>query len=186
MNSFELVDIEFLGRVQKEHKVWLKKNFGTQKDWQPFIGVLEEIGELSHSYLKHSQQVRMNEDHIAKMKDAIGDIVIFMISFCNALDIDFSEIQNNQITFTYDKITDKPHLNILKMVKAYSALSDMFYLSLYSKKERKILTLTYFNIMIIELIKFCSLFDFNINDCFYSAWQEVVKRDWTKERKADN
>jgi NTP pyrophosphatase (non-canonical NTP hydrolase) len=54
----------------------------------PLLGIMEEIGELSHHYLKRAQGIRMSEDHEEGIKDAVADIVIFLMDFCSANDID--------------------------------------------------------------------------------------------------
>ena len=81
-----------LKKLQKEHKVWLDHNFGGQPSYHSLLGVVEEVGELSHAHLKNEQGIRTNEDHIALAKDAIADIVIFLASYCNSREFDFEEI----------------------------------------------------------------------------------------------
>lgn len=80
-----------LQALQKQQKKWAIKNFGEIPSWQPLIGVVEEIGELAHSYLKRAQGIRNNEDHNAGIRDAIGDIVVYLADFCNREGIDFEE-----------------------------------------------------------------------------------------------
>jgi NTP pyrophosphatase (non-canonical NTP hydrolase) len=72
-----------LDAIQVEQRIWAEKNFGDVPSWQPLLGVVEELGELAHAYLKNTQQIRMEEDHKANMVDAIGDTVIFLLDFCN-------------------------------------------------------------------------------------------------------
>jgi NTP pyrophosphatase (non-canonical NTP hydrolase) len=50
----------------------------------------EELGELSHAFLKKHQRIRMDEDHDAAMVDAIGDLVIYLAGFCNAAHLDLA------------------------------------------------------------------------------------------------
>jgi len=48
---------------------------------------MEEVGELSHAFLKHEQGIRGMRDPVvahAAMVDAVGDICIYLASFCNA------------------------------------------------------------------------------------------------------
>lgn len=48
-----------------------------------FMGMVEELGELAHSMLKEQQGIRGSaEEHQAKAKDAIGDLLVFMTSYC--------------------------------------------------------------------------------------------------------
>jgi NTP pyrophosphatase (non-canonical NTP hydrolase) len=52
---------------------------------------MEEVGELAHAHLKHDQGIRGLEDqdlaHTQKV-DAVGDIVIYLASYCTANNID--------------------------------------------------------------------------------------------------
>lgn len=72
-----------LKELQDEHKPWAERNFPNAKRWEPLIGIQEEVGELSHAFLKLHQGIRLSEDHTAKMIDAVGDILIYMADFCN-------------------------------------------------------------------------------------------------------
>jgi NTP pyrophosphatase (non-canonical NTP hydrolase) len=79
--------------IQKEHQAWSTKNFGWDQDPSlSLIGVMEELGELAHAHLKQRQGIRVNEDHIAKARDAIGDILIYMLDYCNRRNFDMQLI----------------------------------------------------------------------------------------------
>jgi NTP pyrophosphatase (non-canonical NTP hydrolase) len=52
------------------------------EDTLNFARVMEELGELCHSFLKQEQGIRLEEDHRDKMADAVADIVIFLADFC--------------------------------------------------------------------------------------------------------
>lgn len=73
--------------VQAEHLVWSEHNFGTKPGddvANPFIGAVEEMGELAHALLKKRQGIRGTpEEHDAAAKDAIGDVMIYLIHLCN-------------------------------------------------------------------------------------------------------
>lgn len=72
---------------------WAKKNFGTQEPWEPLLGAGEELGELYHSYLKMYQGIRgSKENHIAGMKDAVGDVMIYLANFCGLMGWDLGSI----------------------------------------------------------------------------------------------
>jgi NTP pyrophosphatase (non-canonical NTP hydrolase) len=80
-----------LKQLQEEQKPWVKHNFPERLDYHPFLGLMEEVGELAHSHLKLLQGIRVNEDHHAKAKDAVGDIVIFLADYCSARGYDLQE-----------------------------------------------------------------------------------------------
>lgn len=81
-----------LGKLQKEQEIWGNHNFGPQAGERMLLGVSEEVGELCHAHLKSLQGIRKStEELVAKKKDAIGDIVIYLTAYCNSEGIDFQE-----------------------------------------------------------------------------------------------
>ena len=69
---------------------WQIKNFpGNENSWHPLLGLQEELGELSHAYLKRAQGIRVNEKHDENIKDAVGDIFIYLLDFCRREGISF-------------------------------------------------------------------------------------------------
>ena len=81
-----------LKKLQSEQIEWVEHNFGKRPTWMPLVGVMEELGELAHAYLKKEQGIRISENHEEKLKDAIGDIVIYLADFCTAHDFDLATI----------------------------------------------------------------------------------------------
>lgn len=83
-----------LNEYQRKVTDWSRRNFGEhyQTGYRNLLGVMEELGELSHSHLKQEQQIRMNEDHEAKKRDAIGDMLVFLLNYCDSQNYLLSEI----------------------------------------------------------------------------------------------
>jgi len=80
-------------RIQNEQKPWVEHNFGTHRPaWQPLLGAVEELGELAHAFLKRDQGIRVNEYHKLSIEDALGDIVIYLMDFASAEDIDLQQV----------------------------------------------------------------------------------------------
>jgi NTP pyrophosphatase (non-canonical NTP hydrolase) len=79
--------------LQLEVDDWASKNFGvTRPPWHQILGAVEEIGELSHAYLKREQKIRGTyEEHTAAISDAVADVIIFLANFCCTADIDLQE-----------------------------------------------------------------------------------------------
>jgi NTP pyrophosphatase (non-canonical NTP hydrolase) len=80
-----------LEEIQVEHKKWVDHNFWDHTYENPFFGIVEEVGELSHALLKRKQSIRVNEDHMAMIKDACGDITLFLMDFCRFFGFELSE-----------------------------------------------------------------------------------------------
>ena len=45
-------------QLQKEQIEWSARNFPDNEPWMPLLGIQEEVGELSHSFLKSAQGIR--------------------------------------------------------------------------------------------------------------------------------
>lgn len=81
-----------LSKLQRDVSEWRFKNFGITPTYYPLLGVVEEIGELAHAYLKQAQGIRKDENFEEHIKDAIGDTVIFLMDLCDKLGYDLKEI----------------------------------------------------------------------------------------------
>lgn len=89
--------------LQFQHKAWVNHNFPGQKRHEPLLGLMEEVGELAHAHLKHDQAIRGLDDlpqATEKKIDAIGDIVIYLASYCNANGFDFARC----VESTWEKV----------------------------------------------------------------------------------
>jgi NTP pyrophosphatase (non-canonical NTP hydrolase) len=78
-------DVVSLRRLQVENASWARRNFGPDLPWQdPFFGVVEEVGELSHALLKQRQGIRgSHQEHEDEAQDAVDDIVVYLADLCN-------------------------------------------------------------------------------------------------------
>lgn len=84
--------ISTLDMIQQQQKTWKEYNFPNNTDIDQFLGIVEEVGELAHAILKLRQGIRLTEDHRAGERDAIGDIAIFLLGYCNDNNISLMEI----------------------------------------------------------------------------------------------
>ena len=85
-----------LREIQAQQKAWAEYNFPSsvlpEKFWVPLLGAGEELGELNHAALKMYQGIRgTEEEHRAAMSDAVGDLGIYMMDFCNKMGLDFGD-----------------------------------------------------------------------------------------------
>lgn len=87
-----MIDKSVLQIVQFEHLAWSRKNFPLTEAHEPLLGVVEEVGELAHAHLKARQKIRNNQDHEEAGKDAVGDILIYLVHYCNIRGWDVEKI----------------------------------------------------------------------------------------------
>lgn len=90
------VQTEGFKRLQAEQSEWWLRNFGPQEkdsDLLQFLGVVEEVGEMAHAILKQRQGIRGTADaNEAKLIDAVGDLTVFLASFCSMRQLDWGSI----------------------------------------------------------------------------------------------
>lgn len=81
-------------QLQDEVDEWASHNFGDDRPWEHrFMGVVEEVGELSHALLKQAQGIRGTKlEHEEAAQDAIGDIVVYLADLCSVRGWSFQDI----------------------------------------------------------------------------------------------
>lgn len=100
-------------QIQKEHRQWGELNFPKTIDNPLFqlLGVQEEVGELSHAELKKAQGIRHTAQECDEMaRDAVGDIIIFLMSYCTAKGWDLHEIVDE----TWDEVIQRDWVKFRK------------------------------------------------------------------------
>ena len=77
-------DPSILRNIQREARMWTDHNFPGTDANRKYLGVVEEVGEWAHARLKRMDGIRGTpEEHIAAEKDAMGDIIIFMLGYAD-------------------------------------------------------------------------------------------------------
>lgn len=97
LNHLYLKPMPTLDRIQSETQRWEEHNFPDATSGDTFVGIVEEVGELAHAHLKGEQRIREGAiipndgGTIMDMKiDAIGDLIIYLIHYCNLEGINFA------------------------------------------------------------------------------------------------
>lgn len=98
-----------IGDLQAAHKEWLYRNFPNQKPHEPLLGLAEEVGELAHAHLKHDQGIRSFDQNRTQLEkeDAVGDIFIYLMSYCNANEINLE----SAVYHTWSKVRRRDWVN---------------------------------------------------------------------------
>ena len=170
---------------------WQEENFGPTSSSapprHPFLGMCEESGELVHSILKLSQGIRgTREEHIAHIKDAIGDIMVYLINFFYRSDIGFVQSKDSYFRKFGEQ---KSHSKIQLEMLSWSIFKDVTHLGLYFEPaftEDFRLPVQYHNsiketveILCDDLVYLCNLLGFTLYECIEEVWVNVLsKRNW--------
>ena len=90
-----------LRRLQAEHAKWMRRNFGGHiEPWRTLLGLVEELGEIAHAFLKRRDGIRVSEDHLTKIRDGTGDLIIFLAGFATTMGFDLEDAVGE----TWDKV----------------------------------------------------------------------------------
>lgn len=159
-----------LSEIQAELKVWTIYNFGKQESIIPILGMIEELGELTHAHLKELQGIRKS-DFLADKKDALADFTIYLLNWFNCIDKDVSCVN---LTIVSKNVTRGV---IEKKVTAEDAIMDLSGLLAVIRdncNQYKALG----EDIISAICYYCNLYNINFNDAVNEVWEQVKLRDW--------
>jgi NTP pyrophosphatase (non-canonical NTP hydrolase) len=74
--------------AQKEVGEWALRNFGEQSSYRPVLGMMEELGEFCEA---------RDRFDVKNMRDAIGDIGIYMLHYCAIRGWSMSELWDDRV-----------------------------------------------------------------------------------------
>jgi len=164
-----------LSEIQAELKVWTLYNFGQQESIIPIMGMIEELGELTHAHLKELQGIRKS-DFLADKKDAIADITIYLLNYFNCIDKDVSLIGSNEHLDSYIYHNDSTNMIILKLsynisnIGHYTFSAENIINLAISKCSKTLYLLSYYAL----------LYNFDLLTIVNETWENVKLRDWKK------
>lgn len=163
---------------------WSSANFGNQPPENPLLGVLEEIGEISHSYLKSLQGIRgTQEEHLDAMRDGIGDAVVFLADFCARAGLVKSFVGH---TFLTEPIGEIPVTGIplIRPVKAdaryylFRAARSLDYMYIGLCENGHVPYAAHIEYVLHCLTMFCWMLHLSFAECVMTTWALVKQRDW--------
>ena len=106
-----------IDRFQNVIAAWRFTKFGPHvaNGHQPLIGIMEELGELSHAHLKGEQGIKHSPEEIIRLKvDAIGDILVFLCGYCDSQNLLLSDCAE----VAWKEIKDREYKKIAEQEKS--------------------------------------------------------------------
>jgi NTP pyrophosphatase (non-canonical NTP hydrolase) len=164
-----------------ERDVWVNLNFPPYPGEIPgndsILGLIEENGELAHAHLKAKQGIRGTpEEHEAAMRDAIGDIVIYLLGVMSA-NCRPTAIQPTEV------------IGVSREDCIYGIARQVGALSYYAYKHNldgEMIGAPNWEFSVNRILGHCQAFCFrrrwDFEEIVMSTWDHVSKRDWQKHR----
>lgn len=78
--------------LQRQVLRWQSQNFPECQEWELALGVCEESGELAQCILKLHRGIRGDEFNEDRLKDAVGDILVYLMGICGARNWSLAEV----------------------------------------------------------------------------------------------
>lgn len=162
----------------RERDEWVAKNFPPVEGEIPgnvsILGCIEEVGELAHAHLKREQGIRGSQaEHDAAAKDAIGDIVVYLLGVMSA---HMTADQVNQVCTGRKAVSQEEAIFLLS-----------YEVGLMAGTAAKIMTNSWV-LTVNNILKYCEVYCtfryWNFEEIVQSTWDHVKQRDWQAHRAA--
>ena len=168
--------------IRQEVAAWSKRNFPGKQRWEPWLGMVEELGELSHAVLKRHQKIRVEEDHAGDIYDACGDIVIYLFDYLEQ-NCEYDPILNttsNPDAITLPKRIWRLGLDaflVYMIAEASESIQDIR----HQQSDWKYIIQA--ERLIDRLSRIATVEGFDLLECVNTTWRKVSQRDWVKYRE---
>ena len=159
-----------LTEIYKEHGIWEAKNFPDSTADDNILGIIEEIGELAHAILKQKQGIRTNENHTADIRDAVADIMIFLLGYVRK--------RKSDLVLGIECEEDIEPVNLMHYLSTLSVKAGF----IARDREGRYLQGDLFSI-IASLQQISAHFSFDFLENLNQVWEEVKQRDWSKNKE---
>ena len=147
---------------------WQRYNFGDhQANERVLMGMCEEAGELCHAQLKMEQGIRgTREDHEEAMKDAVGDISIYMLNYLSGIGRRIPEFAPRTDVAKVNDVTviRKSVLSVYRLIGKI----DVDDVNSASRVQH----------LITALIYLCALKGWDLETIIRDTWSQISQRDW--------
>lgn len=166
-NRFNLQP-ETLQDLQESLYDWQNYNFGAQDNERVLLGMAEEAGELCHSHLKLEQGIRGTpEDHEVDMRDAVGDICIYMLNYMSGM---------GKKLPTFVSRDDVEKSDDLPMIRK-SVLSVYRLVGKIVEEPQSMARIQH---LTSGLLYLCALKGWCLDEVIRDTWKAIGPRDWKK------
>lgn len=177
-----MIAVSVLAQLQEARREWVLRNFPDSigdGGRHNSLGIAEEFGELCHAILKAEQKIRGTaEEHEAKAKDAIGDLIVFLAGWCDDHGVDLA------VAITRHPVTSSRIVNHLFLPLTLGRYIGRLMAIQETKMEgASILEYNKSRIparIIHWLDQYCEQQGWSLTEIVADTWTEVSKRDWTK------
>lgn len=180
-----------LKELQTQQLAWARHNFGQAPSYHLLLGMIEEVGELSHSLLKSIQNIRGSaEKHDLAGKDAVADVTIYMTQYCSERSLDLQEVLGVEtfeavqaIASTIESSQVQENQKVPPTAKMiFFAIGAMAHIAEYESApigaDSGYDSAGAISAILSVLGAYCAFKGWSLQQIVEEVWTEVSKRDW--------
>lgn len=173
-----MIDPEkFQGEVMR----WNLHNFPNPRQYQPLLGVVEEIGELMEADAMLFACPEKAGESYMEFRDAIGDVAIYCAVFCGLNGIQLFEQTQKMAGHFAEPFYSQAEIRVAFMIVSgrlcHSFLKDDQGIRGHGHRDKMAQDIG----KIMDLLSaMCRIYDIDFLECITDAWEEVSQRDWIK------
>ena len=165
--------------IQEQHWEWAQRNFDAEKGWEqalhPLAGVTEEIGELSFA--------EERSDTLA-MKDAIGDVMIYLLDVCNRTGIKIDNCPKSTPAVVNAAIGGKFFQRVWKPVGALNHAVLKTVQKIRGEEEHEQAARDAVGSIVDHLDWYSRRLGWDLwLEIVFPVWEKVSQRNWKPERE---
>lgn len=169
-----------LRSIQPHHQEWCERNFGTRPPLMPYLGLVEEFGELHEALTNHGDPERRRADE----RDALGDCCIFALDYATKSGFNIADI-----LLAADAHASSLLLTAAPIAVATIALGKMAHAELKSwqgirgtPEQHKLRAAAALGMFLIAIDHYASSQGWTLADVVAETWSTVKHRDWTANK----
>lgn len=152
---------------------WTRKNFPEAGLPDYILGVIEELGELTHSHLKSRHGIRGSQEELALAgQDAVGDLSIFLLSLIHAR----TRASSLRVEAAVECEAEEALLHLSGAVGRLAELAVREGGAGRKEFEHAISEL------LSWLLAYCHAQGWAHSELVIQTWEQVSQRDWNKHR----
>lgn len=156
--------------LQSEVGEWARRNFPNATAEDPWLGVMEEFGELCHAQLKLKQGIRGDREQLeAERVDAVGDMIVFLSHYCELRGIEMRADQMHDSSNEYNAACS--------IGARIGNIASNELCGVTENREQWVAWL------VGAIVSYCEACNINFENAVNTTWSKVKQRDWLKNRK---
>lgn len=162
-------------KFQADLKCWLDYNFPDTTRDQQIMGVVEELGELFECQILYDSGTGSGQEEKA-LKDAVGDVVIFLCNYCTKADISLCYSIEKWQNHNFGNTTGAAMINLGRL--CHADLKHQQGIRGYDEEKTRQELHKYIAGVYCSLSNYCRTINLHIESCIDVALEAIKKRDW--------